>query len=204
MSNYILEVKIADKGTLYKGIEESTFGHMYYVLVDPNGTRKRFGWGYGEDLWIGGAENVRETDDTDYTETNKGKIHTVTFNITQEQYNILSKHGKNPIHERLFHNNYGLLGNSCVDYVFTGLHKASLNPYGYEGKLRPIDNLSVIERFKNGNFIVPITPYGTYKKQAEIIDQVRVWQDANHNGITDSGELKTLSSLGITAIELSY
>ncbi|MDO4698420.1 MAG: S8 family serine peptidase [Pasteurellaceae bacterium] len=34
--------------------------------------------------------------------------------------------------------------------------------------------------------------------------KVRVWQDANHNGITDSGELKTLSSLGITAIELSY
>ncbi|NBI14067.1 S8 family serine peptidase [[Haemophilus] felis] len=33
---------------------------------------------------------------------------------------------------------------------------------------------------------------------------VRVWQDANHNGVTDSGELKTLASLGITSIALSY
>ncbi|NBI13547.1 hypothetical protein GVX81_07980 [[Haemophilus] felis] len=33
---------------------------------------------------------------------------------------------------------------------------------------------------------------------------VRVWQDANHNGITDAGELKTLKQLGITAIKLDY
>ncbi|SUU35588.1 RTX toxin protein [Actinobacillus seminis] len=33
---------------------------------------------------------------------------------------------------------------------------------------------------------------------------VRVWQDANHNGVTDAGELKTLSSLKITAIDLAY
>ncbi|OOS06576.1 hcalcium-binding protein [[Haemophilus] felis] len=33
---------------------------------------------------------------------------------------------------------------------------------------------------------------------------VHVWQDANHNGITDAGELKTLKQLGITAIKLDY
>ncbi|NBI13549.1 hcalcium-binding protein, partial [[Haemophilus] felis] len=33
---------------------------------------------------------------------------------------------------------------------------------------------------------------------------VRVWQDKNHNGVTDAGELKTLSSLKITAIDLAY
>ncbi|MFY1027393.1 S8 family serine peptidase [Actinobacillus seminis] len=33
---------------------------------------------------------------------------------------------------------------------------------------------------------------------------VHVWQDANHNGVTDKGELKTLKQLGITAIKLDY
>jgi Ca2+-binding RTX toxin-like protein/subtilisin-like proprotein convertase family protein len=32
---------------------------------------------------------------------------------------------------------------------------------------------------------------------------VKVWVDANHNGITDDGELKTLSSLNITSINLN-
>ncbi|MBK7900593.1 MAG: S8 family serine peptidase [Betaproteobacteria bacterium] len=32
---------------------------------------------------------------------------------------------------------------------------------------------------------------------------VKVWQDADHDGITDAGELKTLNELGITAIGLS-
>lgn len=31
---------------------------------------------------------------------------------------------------------------------------------------------------------------------------LRVWQDANHDGITDAGELKTFAALGITAISL--
>ncbi|WP_273381767.1 hypothetical protein [Actinobacillus porcinus] len=45
MKNYTLEVKIAEKGTLYKETEIATFGHMYYVLVDQYGNRKSFGWG---------------------------------------------------------------------------------------------------------------------------------------------------------------
>jgi Ca2+-binding RTX toxin-like protein len=34
-------------------------------------------------------------------------------------------------------------------------------------------------------------------------NQVKVWQDANHNGQTDAGELKTLTELGITSINLN-
>ena len=35
-------------------------------------------------------------------------------------------------------------------------------------------------------------------------NQVRVWQDKNQNGVTDSGELFTLAALGITSISLEY
>lgn len=35
-------------------------------------------------------------------------------------------------------------------------------------------------------------------------NELRTWQDANSNGVVDSGELKTLAQMGITRIDLSY
>ena len=34
--------------------------------------------------------------------------------------------------------------------------------------------------------------------------QLRIWQDANGNGVVDAGELETLAQAGITSISLSY
>ncbi|WP_249961417.1 hypothetical protein [Histophilus somni] len=172
MKKYTLEVKIAERGTSYKGHSSSVAGHIFYVLVDEHGNRKSFGWGKGENSTLGGIENITKTDDIDYSETKEGKIHTTTFNITEKQYNILLEHGDNPFHDRLFGHNYDVLNNSCVDYVFVGLHKAGINPYAYEGKLIPSTNIDVINEFKNGNFRLPLTPYGISLRQREIIDQV--------------------------------
>lgn len=40
--------------------------------------------------------------------------------------------------------------------------------------------------------------------QDAVFATLRLWQDANHNGTSESGELKTLSHLGLAKIELKY
>jgi hypothetical protein len=45
---------------------------------------------------------------------------------------------------------------------------------------------------------------GVINSDDEVFERLRLWQDKNHNGISEPGELHTLYGLGIRKIELQY
>jgi hypothetical protein len=59
--------------------------------------------------------------------------------------------------------------------------------------------LAVYDRTGNGG-----NADGVIDARDAIFPSLRLWQDANHNGVSEAGELHSLPSLGVTAVNLSY
>ena len=62
---------------------------------------------------------------------------------------------------------------------------------GYENGLKQLE-----EYDENGD--------GVIDADDAIYSKLRLWADMNKNGVTDSGELKSLAEMGVTEISLSY
>ena len=45
---------------------------------------------------------------------------------------------------------------------------------------------------------------GVINSNDAIFTSLRLWQDANHNGISEPGEVHTLTELGVTTLDLNY
>lgn len=59
--------------------------------------------------------------------------------------------------------------------------------------------LAVFDELTNGGNVD-----GKINYQDAIFTELRLWQDVNHNGISEANELKTLSELGLATLDLDY
>lgn len=92
-------------------------------------------------------------------------------------------------------NNNGKIDN--ISEIFSEYYAGKAGKNGETGE----------KRFKNGFEALRTLDSnkdGVFDNKDKEFGAVRVWQDKNHNGITDKDELQTLASLGISAIELKY
>ena len=138
---YRLTIKIAEKGTIYipqdpnyERPHGSLAGHMWYSISDGS-TEKSYGYAPG---------GVTEWDNNGYQST----YYTGTIIINKTQYDILKNFGQKhiAIEYGFGDNDYNVLSNSCIDFVWKALNLADLNPIDFQGNLIPTANMMNVDR----------------------------------------------------------
>lgn len=140
-----LTISFALPGTPLKGGGTSFAGHMWYTTDD--GT-KSLSSGFGPPERVKGIAaafnphgkvNAHGDDNDFYLEK-----QSITVSATKAQIDILNDFGADP-GKYGFNPWYNFLTNSCVDFVWSALNKAGINPKNFEGGLLPSWNKKYID-----------------------------------------------------------
>ncbi|MFU2137234.1 S8 family serine peptidase [Gallibacterium anatis] len=92
-------------------------------------------------------------------------------------------------------NNNGKIDN--IAEMFSEYYGGKAGSQGESGEKRYMNGFEALRTLDSNKD-------GIFDSKDNDFSKVRVWQDKNQNGITDSGELQTLSALDISQISLSY
>jgi Ca2+-binding RTX toxin-like protein len=139
---YTLTVKVAGAGAPLSNGKTSTAGHMWYSLSNGSDSAPlSFGFASTNGLPLDKGALV-DDDDGNYLST----IYTGQVAITKEQYDALKDFGKNPDNYNFNKNIYNAGANSCIDFTWTALKAAGINPSSFEGNLFPSDNVASVDQ----------------------------------------------------------
>ena len=218
-------------GTLLATTYTNSSGNYLFSNLDPGSYSLKFDKsnvmhaGYDMNSWRWGAKNVGANDNIDSDVNSNGTtanvVYTDILKLASGQNDMswdaaitpividLNGDGVHTIARADFHGSFDLLGTGSA--IQTGWVSAqdgllAIDSNG-NGK---IDNIS--ELFggnEKGTGFAKLSSYdsngdGVVDAKDEHFAELRIWRDANSNGVTDEGELMTLHDAGVASLTVAY
>ncbi|NHQ90128.1 SdrD B-like domain-containing protein [Janthinobacterium lividum] len=218
-------------GVLLATTYTNAYGNYLFSNLDPGSYSLKFDKsgvyhaGYAMDTWKWGAKNVGANDNIDSDVNSNGTtgnvVYTDILKLASGQNDMswdaaitpividLNGDGVHTIARADFHGSFDLLGTGNA--IQTGWVSAqdgllAIDSNG-NGK---IDNIS--ELFggnEKGTGFAKLSSYdsngdGVVDAHDDKFAELRIWRDANSNGVTDDGELMSLNDAGVASLTVSY
>ncbi|MEG2963317.1 MAG: SdrD B-like domain-containing protein, partial [Janthinobacterium sp.] len=218
-------------GALLATTYTNAYGNYLFSNLDPGSYSLKFDKsgvyhdGYAMDTWRWGAKNIGTNDNIDSDVNSNGTtanvVYTDILKLASGQNDMswdaaitpividLNGDGVHTIARADFHGSFDLLGTGNA--IQTGWVSAqdgllAIDSNG-NGK---IDNIS--ELFggnEKGTGFAKLSSYdsngdGVVDAYDDKFAELRIWRDANSNGVTDDGELMSLHDAGVASLTVSY